>query len=230
MWIGSNTSIHAVPCGVSSTFVQVGVVAVAGADGRDVLVGGVVDHVLALRRSRPRGSVPATRSARACLRTAGPGSWSPTRRREAGETTRGCRSVRRSSARASPRPGRARGTGRRARAGLGGRGDRHRRGRQRRRRAVVLDGARIARVDRELLLADRRLMGDREGRARRACRAAGVHARVDASRARRRGTGAPAGSSRPSRSSRRAARRRGCRCASRRRARRTPACPRRRGS
>ena len=48
MWIGSNASIHAVPWGVEQDLVQVGAVAVAGAHGRDLVVGVVVDHVFAL--------------------------------------------------------------------------------------------------------------------------------------------------------------------------------------
>ena len=102
-------------------FVQVGVVAVAGADRRDAAGRRCCRSRLRPGRSRPRGCVPATRSARACPRTAGPGSWSPPRPPAAGGTTRGCRSVRRSSGPACRRPGRARGTGRRARApGLAG--------------------------------------------------------------------------------------------------------------
>ena len=51
------------------------------------------------------------------------------------------------------------------RAGFGGRGDPQRRGRQPRLRAVVLNSMRIAGFDRELRLAHRGLVGDREGRA-----------------------------------------------------------------
>ncbi len=113
-WTGSNASIQAVPCGVSADFVQVGVVAVAGPDRGDRLVGGVVDHVLALAEADLEDApLPPGQDGLALVlldlevgrRLAGAA---------AGETTPGCRSVRRSSAPASPRPGRARGTGRRA--------------------------------------------------------------------------------------------------------------------
>ena len=144
---------------------QVGVVAVAGPDRARSAGRRCRRPRSRPDRSRPRGSAPATTSARACPRTAEPASSSPSRRRERFEPDQaavlfGDHRPRRALALVG-REEQVAGSG----AGLGLRRDPHRRGRQRRRRAVVLHRLGVARVQRELLLADRRLVGDREARA-----------------------------------------------------------------
>ena len=150
MWIGSNASIQAVPCGRQPDLVQVGVVAVAGPDRRDVLVGAVVDHVFALAEADLEDAAlpPGQHGLAFVLLDLEVGRVLARRQRvEPHEVAVlfGDHRPRRALAlvgREEQVAGR--------RAGLGGRGDLDRRGRQRRRRAVVLDRVRVARVDREL--------------------------------------------------------------------------------
>ena len=152
---------------------QVGVVAVPGPDRGHAVIGAVVDHVFALAEADPDdASLP-------------PGEHGPSfvlLDLEVGCRLPGCERVKPHQVAAlvgDHRPRRAvslvgreeQVTG--TRAGPCCSRDAHGRGRQRGRRAVVLDIVRVAGVDGELLLAHRRLMGDREcraGRLRGACR------------------------------------------------------------
>ena len=171
MWIGSNTSIHAVPSGVQPDLVQVGVVAVARPDARDLPVGAVVDHVFALRRSRPARIRPCHQVStglplvllhlevgrRRCSPAAG---WNQTRL----PVLVGDHRPRRALALVGREEQVA---GRGARLGVRVDADRSTASAKARSCSAGLR-SRVAGVDRELLLARRVLVRDREARRRRA--------------------------------------------------------------
>ena len=158
---------------------QVGVIAVAGVHGADALVGGVVDDVFALPEADLEDApLPPRQHGLAVVLLDF----------EAGRLLASGQRVKPHEAAVlfgDHRPGRAVAlVGRQQQvagrgAGQGPRGDRDGRRRQRRRRGVVLHGMRIARIDRELRLADRRLVGDREAGARSGGRTARAHLRGD---------------------------------------------------
>ena len=149
--------------GREQDLVQVGAVAVAGADGGDLLVGAVVDHVFALAEPHLDDAAlpPGERRFAFVALHLEVGGGVPARQR--------VKPHQRAVLFGDHRPGRPQAlVGGEEEVAAGRAGPRRRRERDGRggqfgRREVVLHGVRVARVERELHLADGRLMGDGEG-------------------------------------------------------------------